>query len=136
MPENITGSCLCKSVKYVITGDIKSVLNCHCNTCKKITGGAFATIAITKEINLEITEGQNCLTSYQISENSKKHFCGTCGTPIYNLHTKYPGFCMVQVGSFDNPSLVSPTTNIFCESMRPWVKKIAALKCFEQLPTR
>lgn len=136
MPENTTGSCLCNSVKYTITEEIKSVVNCHCNTCKKITGGAFETIAVIEEKNLKITAGENVLTTYHINENAKKHFCGTCGTPIFNLLNKYPGRCMVQVGSFDQPSLVAPAVNVFCESMLPWVKGIADLKCFEQLPTK
>jgi len=135
MSENISGSCLCSAVKYIIKGEIKAVANCHCNTCKKITGGAFETIAVTAENNFEITVGQDNLTIYQISENTKKHFCRTCGTPIFNLHKKYPGNCMIQVGSLDEPALVTPAINIFCESMLPWVKGIADLKCFEKEPT-
>lgn len=136
MPDNLTGSCLCSAVKYMINGQIKAVANCHCKTCKKITGGVFASIAVVDRNNLEIIEGQDTLTSYRISENASKHFCRTCGTPIFNLHQKYPGNYMVQVGSLDDPSLAAPAINIFCESMLPWVKEIADLKCFEQEPTK
>lgn len=136
MSDHLTGSCLCRSVKYITNGRIKAVANCHCDTCKKITGGAFETIAIIAENNLEIIEGQDTLTTYQISENAIKHFCRTCGTPIFNLLKKYPGNCMLQVGSLDDPSLVVPAINIFCESMLPWVKGIADLPCFEREPTK
>ena len=135
MPEKISGSCLCSRVKYTINSDVKGVGNCHCNTCKKITGGVFATIAIVAEVDLEITAGQEDLSSYQISENLNKNFCLTCGTPIFNQHKKYPGRCMVHVGSLDEPALALPAMNIFCENMLPWVKKLAELKSFEQGPT-
>ena len=136
MSGKTTGSCLCNSVQYTISEEIKSVVNCHCNTCKKITGGAFETIAVIEEKSLEIIAGEDILATYQISENAEKHFCGTCGTPIFNLLKNYPGRCMVQVGSLDQPSRVAPAVNVFCESMLPWVKGIAELKCFEQLPTK
>jgi hypothetical protein len=136
MADNFTGSCLCNAVKYIINGPIKAAANCHCNSCKKTTGSVFATVAIIDENNLEIIEGQDALTTYQVSEKAMKHFCSTCGTPIFNLHKKYPGHCMVAVGSLDEPSLVAPAINIFCESMMPWVKSIADLQCFEKEPTR
>ncbi len=136
MSDNLTGSCLCRAVKYVITGPIKAVANCHCDTCKKITGAVFETVAIVGEKDLEITEGRDSLMAYRISENAIKHFCPVCGTPIFNLIKKYPGNCMMQVGSLDDPALVTPAINIFCESMLPWVKSIGDLKCFEREPTR
>ena len=136
MSDNIIGSCLCRTVKYIIKGKIKTVVNCHCNTCKKITGGAFETLAFIDENHLEIIEGQETLTSYQVSEMAIKHFCRTCGTPMFILHKKYPGNSMIQVGSFDDPSLVTPAINVYCENMLPWVKEIADLKCFERGPTK
>jgi hypothetical protein len=136
MPDQKTGSCLCHKVQYVIKGEIKSVVNCHCNKCKKMTGSAFAAIAVVAEQHLEITAGQDQLRSYAISEGSTKHFCGSCGSPIYNAHVKYPGHYMLQVGTLDDPAGVTPAVNIFCESMLPWLKGIAGLTGFAQLPPR
>jgi hypothetical protein len=121
-------------VQYTISDEIKSVVNCHCKTCKKITGAAFETIAVIDETSLEVLRGEELLTVYQISDTAKKHFCKNCGTPIYNLLSAYPGRCLVQVGSLDDPSLVSPAVNIFCESMLPWTRDIADMKCFDKLP--
>ena len=132
MSDNITGSCLCGAVKYSINGPFKSVANCHCKTCKKMTGGVFATTAVVAEKSLQILEGQDSLTAYQKNEQAIKHFCCKCGTPIYNLVHKFPGNCMVQVGSLDDPSLVTPVINIFCESMLPWVAEISGLQSFEK----
>ena len=136
MPDNLSGSCLCRAVKYTIAGKIKTVANCHCNTCKKGIGAAFETLAFTDESNFAITEGKDLLTSYQISDRATKHFCLVCGTPIYNVHKSFPGNCLVQVGSLDDPALVAPVVNVFCESMLPWVKHIAEMKCFDQEPTK
>lgn len=136
MAEKLNGSCLCSSVKYVINGGVKAVANCHCKTCKKMTGAVFATIAVTAEENFQVIEGEKNLESYQVSEKAKKFFCRKCGTPIFNLVGKYPGNYMVPVGSLDEPSLVEPAINIFCESMLPWLKKMEDMKDFEREPTR
>ena len=97
-----------------------------------MTGGVFATIAVVAENSLQILKGQDSLTAYQRNEQAIKHFCCKCGTPIFNLVHKYPGNCMVQVGSLNDPSLVTPAINIFCESMLPWVAEITDLQCFEK----
>ena len=136
MSDHKTGSCFCHAVKYVVTGEIKSVINCHCNKCKKMSGSAFAAIAVIEEQNLEITAGQELMSSYAITEGATKHFCGCCGTPIYNEQVKYPGLYMLQVGSLDEPALLTPRANIFCENMLPWVKGMSELTSFEQLPTK
>lgn len=136
MSDKLTGSCLCAAVKYIINGPVKAVANCHCKTCKKITGGAFETVAVVAEDHLEIVADQEALASYRIHDTAIKYFCRTCGTPVFNAVNKYPGNRMIQVGSLDEPALVAPAINIFCESMLPWVKEIAELQCFEREPTK
>jgi len=130
----MTGSCLCGSVKYTINDEIMSVVNCHCKTCKKITGGAFETIVVMAENALEITSGQEILKTYRINGHADKNFCGACGTPIYNQLDKYTGVSLVHVGSLDDPSVAVPEKNIFCESMLPWVNTISELVNFDREP--
>lgn len=132
MPENPTGSCLCKSVRYTVKSPFRMALNCHCKTCKKITGAAFEAIALTEESGLEITHGKELLTTYQIGELAKKHFCSQCGTPIFNLHVKVPGQAIIHIGSLDDPAAVTPSVNLFCESMLPWLRSLGDLKSFDQ----
>jgi len=66
----------------------------------------------------------------------KKHFCGTCGTPIFNQHRLAPGKLIVHVGALDDPTCVTPTLNLYCESMLPWVAEITSRKNFDQGFTR
>lgn len=136
MSESLTGSCLCQSIQYIIRGEIKAVANCHCNTCKKIVGGPFQTIAFTHENNLEILKGQDVLAAYRVSEKATKHFCRVCGTPIYNTHRHFPGNSLMQVGSLDDPTIVAPAINVFCENMLPWVKEIGGLPSFDKEPPK
>jgi hypothetical protein len=130
--SELTGSCHCKSVRYTVKSPFRMALNCHCNTCKKMTGAAFEAIALIEESELEFSRGKELLTTYQVSQLARKHFCSRCGTPIYNLHVKVPGQAIIHIGSLDDPAAVTPSVNIFCESMLPWVKSLADLKNFDQ----
>lgn len=134
MPDTLTGSCLCGAITYKVHGPNMTVANCHCKTCKKMSGGAFTTIAIIDDKAFEIVAGQDDLASYKISEQATKHFCRSCGTPIFNSHVNFPDHCMTAVGSLDDPGLATPAMNIFCESMLPWVKEIAERPCFAREP--
>ena len=136
MSEIATGSCTCQSVQYSVKEELKSIVNCHCNTCKKMTGSAFSVVTLIQEQNLEITKGQDKIATYSISENATKHFCSVCGSPIYNEHKAYPGHCLLPAGTLNDPSVITPAMNIFCESMLSWVKNISELKSFDQLPQK
>ena len=132
MTTAITGSCFCKTVRYRIKSAISMAVNCHCNNCKKITGGAFASLAVVREKHLEITSGEESLATYQLSENLKKYFCRHCGTPIFNRNSRYPGRCMMALGSLDNPATVAPSVNVHCENRLAWVNLDETLQNFEQ----
>ena len=132
MTTKATGSCLCGAVKYVTSADFEFSGNCHCNTCKKITGGPFETFAIIDEKNIKLTQGRESLSEYLVSPKAKKHFCRTCGTPIFNLHRLAPGKLIIHVGSLDNPQTLSPAVNIHCENMLPWVAEIGKIKSFDK----
>ena len=134
MSENNTGSCKCSEVKYEVKSEIEMVANCHCNSCRKMSGAAFATIVVVDEQECEIVAGRNELTVYQVSDNVKKHFCRKCGTPVYYLNQKIPGKYIIPVGSLDNPMDLTPSLNIFCETMLPWVRSIDKITSFDQFP--
>ncbi|MEJ2137149.1 MAG: GFA family protein [Desulfofustis sp.] len=133
MMESYSGSCLCKSIQYTIESDVVTTANCHCNTCKKSTGAAFQTVTVAQKESFKIKSGAESIQTFAISDNAVKHFCGVCGTPIYNTHQGFPGFNMVFVGSLDEPCQLPPTTNFFCERMLPWVNTIAELENIDRL---
>lgn len=136
MTSPLAGACLCGAVEYAIHGRVKSVVNCHCGLCKRITGAAFESIVVVSERSLKFVSGKDRLVAYALTENADKHFCRVCGTPIFNTNKKVPGNCMIHVGSLNDPTLVAPTMNLHCESMLPWVRDIAGLQNYEKEPSR
>lgn len=125
------GSCLCGEVKYKLNSEIMKVVNCHCNFCRSHSGAAFSTYAALPHASLEITKGQEKLSHFPMSDG-KKHFCSQCGTPIFNLNKKYPGACMVYLGTLRKARDLTPTINVWCESKLAWVDTVSSIRSLAQ----
>ena len=129
--NNQSGSCFCGEVKYKFNSDILNVVNCHCAMCRSHTGSAFSTYAIFPYSACEITHGKEKLSSIDAGAG-KKHFCGNCGTPIFNLNSKFPGVCIVYFGTLDDSESVHPKINIWCESQMPWINSMSTIESMNQ----
>lgn len=132
----MTGSCHCQSVRFEIKGAPLLAANCHCGQCKKMLGGAFNTVVMVKEEDLSVTSGAATISRYPVSEQTDKHFCSRCGSPLYNLSRKFPGKAMIALGALDDPAAITPGINVYCESMLPWVAELAKIQSFPQAPGR
>lgn len=126
-----SGSCLCGEVNYKLNSDIIRVVNCHCNFCRSHSGAAFSTYAALPFSSLEFTKGQEKLSAFQVRE-AKKHFCSVCGTPIFNLNNKYPGACMIYLGTLKKSQEITPMVNVWCESKLGWVDTLSSIQSLAQ----
>jgi hypothetical protein len=127
----ILGSCKCRAVSYRIGTDIRQVVNCHCNACRKMNGSAFSSYAVVPQKFFSLS-GQENVAEFQIAEGMVKHCCKRCGSPVYNLNNRYPKYCMIYLGSLENSTSLVPSRNIYCESMLGWVEHIAAMEKYDQ----
>ena len=50
-----TGGCYCKNITYSTEYDPMLVFNCHCLTCKKLTGASMATVVVFYESEVEFS---------------------------------------------------------------------------------
>ncbi|MBY0577126.1 MAG: GFA family protein [Gallionellaceae bacterium] len=129
------GSCLCGEVNYKLDSEIKRVVNCHCNFCRSHSGAAFSTFAVVPFASLEIAKGKEKISAFQFG-GGEKHFCGTCGTPIFNVNKKYPGLCMIYLGTLEKAGDITPAVNIWCESKLGWVDTLSSIHSLAQGPER
>lgn len=132
MTAELSGACGCGTVRYKITGPIRVVVNCHCNSCRKNNGTPYSTYCVVAQEDLNIVDGQKSVTTYAPSSGGKKRVCSKCGSPLYNAHDRYPGMYMIYYGSLSENANIIPNFNIYCENKLPWVENISAIKSFEQ----
>lgn len=126
-----TGKCFCGEVRFRLNAEIANVVNCHCNFCRSHSGGAFSTYAALPYAAFEITDGKESLRTFGTG-NGSKHFCGECGTPIFNLNGKYPGACMVYLGTLERCREILPKVNVWCESKLGWIESTMSLPSMAQ----
>ena len=124
------GSCNCKKVTFTASDEVKAIVNCHCNLCRKMNGGAYSTYVVVKEDGFQLDTGT--VKSVQASENASKSFCEDCGSPIYNENPKLAGLKILYLGAIDSEVEYKPALNIYCESQLSWVNDIETLPSMPQ----
>ena len=71
-----TGSCHCGQVKFEVSADITTVVQCNCSICTK--KGALHYRAEPEHVR--ITSGEDALSTYQFNTKTAQHFfCRLCG---------------------------------------------------------
>jgi hypothetical protein len=118
------GSCGCGAVEFRLNSEIVNVVNCHCNMCRRHNGSSFSTYAVLPFRFLEIIKGQEQIKEYSVG-SGKKHFCEKCGTPLFNVNEKYPGACMLYIGTLHLADTLVPKLNVWCESKLAWVDALS-----------
>jgi hypothetical protein len=112
-----TGGCLCGARRYEFEGDPPHSGYCHCNMCKRATGGAFAVLVQARRDKLRWTEGQPAV--YRSSPIATRGFCPECGSPLF-LQYDNDNLIRVTAGSLDRPEDVRPAGHYGAESRVSW----------------
>lgn len=114
------GKCLCGAVEIKITGDITSIIHCHCSLCRKSSGTAFGTNGFVKLIDFHITKGIENLKRYVFKPGKERFFCDTCGSPIYSRKDVDPDRVRVRLGIIDSDIVEKPVSHNFVSSKANW----------------
>lgn len=102
-----------------------------------MTGAPFASYVVVREADFAITAGQESIASYAVTERTTRHFCVTCGTPIFNSNPHaYKGLAMIYLGTVQSHENLTPNLGIYCADKLPWVNIHAPCKEFAGAPTR
>lgn len=116
----LRGSCLCRAVRYELTGPVHDVHHCHCSICRKSHGAAFSTFARLTEADFRIVAGADHVTSYRSSAPIERTFCTTCGARLTVRFDGMPDTVWVSLATFDDDAGVAPGVHMFVASKAPW----------------
>ena len=95
-----------------------------------MNGSAFSSYAVIPFNALEIF-GVADLGKYAVTQRATKHYCSKCATPLFNLNTKHAGACMLYLGAIEGAEDYSPSLNVYCESMLPWLEGVTTFEGFQ-----
>jgi hypothetical protein len=115
-----TGACLCGGVRFELIEPFERVSACHCESCKKISGGGGTASGRARTEAIRILAGQELLTTYQPPEGTAKTFCATCGTNLFGGGWPDSEHSSVRLTALDEPYEGSLGAHIFVRSLAPW----------------
>lgn len=128
----LEGGCLCRAVRYVVSGPSLFVSQCCCRDCQLATGTGHTTIVGVHVSQLRVS---GALTTYTNTGDSggtvTRHFCGTCGGRLYTSGTLPGEVVMIQAGSLDDPDAVAPDAVIYLRDVVQWDRFDSALPRYE-----
>jgi hypothetical protein len=117
MTDTLTGRCHCGAIHFTLPAASAGVLACHCGDCQKMHGNFNAFLAApVAEVHLE---GAERLVWYQSSEDSRRAFCGTCGSRVLKEVTK-AGRWLLSAGLIDGPTGKHIVKNLWEQSKPDW----------------
>lgn len=112
------GGCLCGAIRYRVTGPARATSLCHCESCRRATGGPSLAWAIFDEDKVAIVEGT--LATYASSPGVERGFCAACGTSLSYRRASRPGLFDVTTASLDDPEAFPPAKEIWTAERLAW----------------
>src|SRR5262249_35258903 len=94
----IKGGCLCGAVRYNARAEPAFVGICHCRDCQKVHRKRFRHAPRAAAI------------------------CPECGSSIAEAPSTRPGMLILNAGTLDDPTSVTPQFELYCERTLPWVQ--------------
>src|SRR5262245_6411753 len=65
--QTLSGSCLCRGVRYTVIGELQRFVHCHCSRCRKSTGTGHATNLFVKGA-VKWESGEDLVRSFKVPE--------------------------------------------------------------------
>jgi len=107
-------------VTFEVTEPFERVSQCHCTSCKKISGGVGTTSGRARTDSIRILSGEELLTRYQPEEGSAKTFCSRCGSNLFGGGWPEREEASVRLSAIEPPYPEKPTMHIYVRSVAPW----------------
>ncbi len=114
------GKCLCGAIEIEISGDISEIIHCHCSLCRKNSGTAYATNGFINTNEFTIMSGKDNLSNFSFKPGRNRHFCRSCGSPVYSSNADDPSRLRIRLGLIDSDIEERPISHNFVSSKANW----------------
>lgn len=119
------GGCLCGAVRYTLKSEPRATALCHCSQCQKQTGSMFSFNLVVKEADYEQHgETKVFVDAGDSGQPVYRHFCGSCGSPLYAKIAAAPGKLILKAGSLDSTDGLRPQNEIYTERAADWLPHV------------
>lgn len=119
-----TGTCLCGTLHFVVTGEAGDTLCCHCRDCQLASGAPFLVWTVFPAGAFQLQRGALETTSVAGRIRTR---CATCGSPVTFRDPTLPG--ELEVATMLLEPAPTPSRSEWIADRPEWVPSL------EQLPT-
>ena len=130
------GSCLCVQIRYQIDSELSEFGYCHCKSCRKASGSAFAANAAVDRERFTLFDPAGLLREYESSPGKFRAFCSNCGSPIFAYLTRSKHLIRVRLGTLDTPFTKEAKAHFFVADKAPWHRIHGDLPQFDGWPSK
>ena len=96
MNKQITGRCYCGAIEFASTQPPQTVVYCHCEDCKRVTGAPVAAFAAFDDSAVTLKPSSGKVVS--VNKGVTRTFCDDCGTPLTGRYEYLPGNVYIPLG--------------------------------------
>ena len=118
MATVIEGGCLCKAVRYGVSGAPIVTSLCHCRTCRLAAGAPSVAWVVFRSSELVFSAGQPA--RFRSSPNVIRTFCSQCGTSLTYQRDTEPDTVDVTTATLDRPDDFAPSREIWIAHKLAW----------------
>ena len=114
MSETTKGSCMCGSVSYQATGEMRPICACHCTQCRKFSGH-FTTSTSSAKKDLTVSDEAGTLSWYK-TDSASWGFCNRCGSSLFFQPDDNTKRTSIFAGSIDGATGLTLSNQMYCEN--------------------
>jgi hypothetical protein len=114
-----SGGCLCGSVRYEVSGELRELCYCHCNSCRRAAGAPMVPWGTVASVQWRLTRGQ--LAQFRSSLPVLRGFCAACGTSLTYRNEAHPAEIDVALATLDDAARFAPQVHLWVADKLPWV---------------
>ena len=122
---------MCGAVRYRVKGTHTYSGICHCDDCRRATGGAYVPWFGAAPENFEVTKGK--ITEHESSPGIRRGFCGKCGSSLTFGGEGWNDIA-ITIASLDDPNAITPESNVFLRERLHWVKFNEDMRNYDGFP--
>jgi hypothetical protein len=115
----VTGSCLCGSVQYEVSGPFDMMAHCHCSMCRKHHGAMFSTFVAAPLAGFRYSADEELIRVFQSSEQGRRPFCSRCGS-VSPTVMKDMDLVLLPAGNLQDVPGARPQMHMFAASRASW----------------
>jgi hypothetical protein len=101
-----TGRCYCGAITFSASQAPRTIAYCHCDSCRRATGGAVAAFAAFDEEAITFTPDDG--RRIEINPGVSRTFCAACGSSLTGRYDYLPGQVYISLGVVDQADDFEP----------------------------